>query len=181
MRNAYYRATYPLDVALSRAESFIIGKLREPKWRNVLTGLCLTYASAGVWLIWESWLTREVGYLVFGVVHTCVGVVYATVLALRTSIHTRIDAYAVRALLKQADRDLDELMITEGVPPVPELWNESDEVIERYLNRATDKLQDIGFIPFIDGATEDSRYEQMIGDKAEELYADDKYEETRQK
>ena len=180
MRNTYHRMTYPFDVALSRAESFIIGKLRETKWRNVMTGLCLTYASAGVWLIWQAWLTREVDDLVFGVFHTCVGVVYATILALRTSIHTRIDAYAVRALLKQADRDRNnDLMIMEGVPPVTELWNESDEVIERYLNKATDKLQDAGFIPFIDGATEDIRYEQMIGDKAEELYADDKYEQNK--
>lgn len=108
LRKIYYRLTYPLDSALSRADSFIIGKLSETKWRNVLTGLCLTYASAGVWLIWEAWLTREVGYLIFGVAHTCVGVVWATILALRTSIHTRIDAHAVRAILEQAEKEARE-------------------------------------------------------------------------
>ena len=161
MRNAYYRMTYPLDVALARADSFLIGKLREKKWRNVLTGLCLTYASAGVWLIWESWLTREVAHLVFGVVHTCVGVVWATVLALRTSIHTRIDAYAVRAITEQARNEKN-------------LWDEGDEMIERFIHLATETLYDSGVLPFIDGATEDSRYEQMIGEKAEELYEEEK-------
>lgn len=168
MRNAYYRMTYPLDVALARADSFLIGKLREKKWRNVLTGLCLTYASAGVWLIWESWLTRQVGYLVFGVVHTCVGVVYATVLALRTSIHTRIDAYAVRAINEQAEND--------GFPVANKktLWEESDEMIERFTNTAIEELYDSGFLPFIDGATENPRYEEMIDSKAEELYEEEK-------
>lgn len=56
------------------------------------------------------------------------------------------------------------------------LWNEKEEVIEEYLNKATEELYGSGFLPFIDGATEDSRYEEMIGEKAEELYADDKLE-----
>jgi hypothetical protein len=161
IRNIYSRFFYRLDVALSRADSFLIGKLRESKWRNVLVGLCLTYASAGLWLVWEAWLTREADDLIFGIFHTCVGVVYATIMALRHSISTRIDYYAVRAIQEQSD----------GV----ELWNSDDDVVTHYLEKAIEELQGSGFIPFVDGASEDSRYEDLINQKAVELYTEDRY------
>jgi len=167
IRDVYHRLTYPLDVALSRADAFVIRKLREKKWLNVLIGVCLTYACVGVWLIWSAWLTREADDLVFGVVHTCIGVIWATILALRHSIHTRIDAYAVRAIREQAWRD--ELLVS----PVGDLWSQSDALIERYLETAVEQLQAHGFIPFIDGAIEDLRYEDLINDKAQELYERD--------
>jgi len=168
IRDAYSRIFYRLDVALSRADSFLIGKLRESKWRNVLVGLCLTYASAGLWLVWEAWLTREADDLIFGIFHTCVGVVYATIMALRHSISTRIDYYAVRAITEQAEND--------GVPVANRktLWEESDEMIERFVTSATEELYDSGFLPFIDGATENPRYEEMIDSKAEEMYEEEK-------
>jgi hypothetical protein len=179
VRRAYHRATYPLDVALSRADSFIIGKLRERKWQNILIGLCLTYASVGVWLVWSAWLTREVTELVVGVIYTSLGVVWATVLALRMSISTRIDAYAVRAIQEQTKQDRKRYEMSDTEKSEQNLYDQSDEVIERYAEKASLALQESGFIPFTDGATESMRYENMIADKAQELYLDDYYEKTQ--
>lgn len=178
MRKVLYGVLYPLDHLIARVDNYIVSKLREPAARRVLTGICLTYASAGVWLIWEAWLTREVDDLVFGVFHTCVGVVYATILAMRTSIPNRIDYIAIRALREQANRDSKRLEIEMSDRHTHPLWDEKEEIVERYIERAASALQDNGRIPLYDGATEDVRYEDIINTVAEDLYDDDKYSQN---
>jgi len=84
---------------------------------------------------------------------------------MKISIPNRIDYIATRALRQQTEKDAGLL-----------LWSQSDEVIEKYVERATSSLQDSGRIPFYDGATENPRYEEIITTVAEEMFADDKYQ-----
>lgn len=55
------------------------------------------------------------------------------------------------------------------------LWEEKEEVVEAYIERAALSLQGSGRIPLYDGATEDPRYENIISVVAEDLYDDDLY------
>lgn len=53
------------------------------------------------------------------------------------------------------------------------LWDKSDDVVEKYVMKAAHHLQETGFIPFVDGATESDKYERVIAEMAEYFYDED--------
>lgn len=113
IRKVLYRVLYPLDHLIARVDNYIVDRLSQPVGRRVLTGICLTYATAGVWLVWSAWLTRSLSELIVGVAHAIVGSVFATILAMKISVSNRIDYIAIRQLKEQTDRDKKRLEKTK--------------------------------------------------------------------
>lgn len=171
LHKAYCALMYPCDVFLARVDSQIVTFLRTPMARRFLVGVCLTYASAGVWLVWSAWLTRSVTELVVGVAHCAIGSAFSTAIAIRLSIPSRIDEYAIRTIRRQTREDLRKMKRDNSEQH--SLWDKSDDVVERYVMKAAHHLQDTGFIPFVDGATESDKYERVIAEMAEYFYDED--------
>jgi len=59
------------------------------------------------------------------------------------------------------------------VSPTNDLWVQHDKLIDRYVETAGSRLQAQGFIPLFDGATQDTRYEHLINNTAQEMYEQD--------
>lgn len=53
-----------------------------------------------------------------------------------------------------------------------DLFDEADEVIEQYIERAYEKLVGSGFLPLVDEPIEDSPKFDLVCEVAQELYED---------
>lgn len=54
-----------------------------------------------------------------------------------------------------------------------DLWQQDDDTIEIFLDRATRRLMSTGVIPTTDDAQDSPRYESSIENMAEELFNDE--------
>lgn len=150
---------HPIDVFVLRVDNYVANYLSSTRGLGVFTGIVLGYATIGLWLAWESWHTRSVLALVVGISQAIIGVVFATILIVKLNLDKRISAFTAIALNEHRETDVD-------------LFEQSDEVIEAYLEKAVQHLQQNGFIPFYDGASEEVAYEQIIEDSAKYIYAE---------
>ena len=55
----------------------------------------------------------------------------------------------------------------------PELWQQDDETIEIFLDRAVRRLTTSGIIPMSDDVKDSPQYEREIQSAAEELFEDE--------